>query len=300
MDIELRDLSTFVTVAESGSVNRAAALLYVSQPAVTRRIQRLETALDVTLLDRRARPPTLTPAGKVVLEHCQQILQGVEALRATTAPGSEPRGEFRLGVANSLADLVLADIADHLRRTFPRLTLRLTTAWSQPLLEQVRVGALDTALVYQSEGTQPAVTTASQCITSIPLVFVAPRERRLPRGLDLATVAAEGWVLNPQGCGFRTVVRELLDDLAIPLRVAVEAHGVELQLALVARGAGVSLVPKPLLRRSRVRTQVQALRIQGHDCRIDVWLVSGRLPTMFTPVVTTLQAQLAHVLLSVE
>jgi DNA-binding transcriptional LysR family regulator len=78
--------------------------------------------------------------------------------------------------------------------------------------------------------------------------------------------------------------------------VVVEAHGVDLQLALVARGAGVSLAPEPLLHRSRVRSRVQAFRIHGHDCRIGVWLVSGRLPTMFTPVATVLHAQLTRVL----
>lgn len=300
MDIELRDITTFVAAVERGSVNRAAALLHLSQPAVTRRIQRLEAALEVTLLDRRARPPALTPAGKVVLEHCQRVLQAVEALRTTTAPGSEPQGEFRLGVATSLADLVLAETADHVRRAFPRLRLRLTTAWSAPLLEQVQAGALEMAVVYWPEGTPPGAHTASQFIAAVPLVFVAPREHRMPRVVDLAAVATEGWVLNPAGCGFRTAVQELLDGIDASLQVAVEAHGVELQLALVARGAGVSLVPKPLLHRSRVHSQVQAFRIHGHDCCIGVWLVSGRLPTMFTPVVTVLHAQLTRVLLGAE
>jgi DNA-binding transcriptional LysR family regulator len=138
-----------------------AAVLYLSQPAVTRRLQRLEAALGIPLLERRARPLTVTPVGKVVLEHCQRILQAVEVLCATTAPGSEPRGEFRLGVANSLADLVLAETADHVRRAFPKLTLRLTTAWSHPLLEQVRIGALDMALVYWPADTRLDANTTS-------------------------------------------------------------------------------------------------------------------------------------------
>jgi DNA-binding transcriptional LysR family regulator len=152
------------------------------------------------------------------------------------------------------------------------------------------------AVVYCSASTPPGVHTASQFIATIPLVFVAPRERHMPRVVDLATVATEGWVLNPEGCGFRSVVQELLDGIDAPLQVAVEAHGVDLQLAIVARGVGVSLVPELLLQRSRVRSQVQAFRIHGYDCRIGVWLVSGRLSAMFTPVVAMLHAQLTRVL----
>jgi len=294
MDIEIRDIQTFVTVADVGSVNRATAILRLSQPAVTRRLQRFEAALGVTLLDRRARPPTLTPLGKMVLEQCRHILKTIETLEVIVAPDGEPRGEFRLGMVHSLAELALAETADHLRRLFPRLTLRLTTAWSQPLLEQVRVGALDAAIVYLPEGAQPASHTDSQRIASVPLVFVAPPERRMPRIIELAEVVEERWVLNPDGCIFRSMVTRMLDRFGAPLRVAVEAHGVDLQLDLVARGAGLSLIPQPIVHRRHVQPQVHPFRIRDHDCRLEVWMVSERLPIVLTGVLTAQHEQLGR------
>ena len=168
------------------------------------------------------------------------------------------------------------------------------------MLEHVRSGALDVALVYGPADIRLDANTTSHCLGTIPLVFVAPGTRRRPGVRALTEVATESWVLNPEGCGFRAIVWALLESIDAPLQVAVEAHGIDLQLALVARGAGVSLVPQASLRRSRVRTQVHAFRVQGHDCRLGVWLVSGRLPTMLTPVVTMLHAHLARLLRHTE
>ena len=70
--MNLADLKAYVALAETGSINRAALRLRLTQPAVTRRIQNFETSIRGTvLLDRRVKPPVLTPAGRQVLAHCR-------------------------------------------------------------------------------------------------------------------------------------------------------------------------------------------------------------------------------------
>jgi len=199
-------------------------------------------------------------------------------------------------VVSSLADLALAETADHLRRTFPRLTLRLTTAWSQTLLEQVREGALDAAIVYLPEKAQSAGGTGGRKVATIPLLFVAPRRRRPSGLLDIEQIASEGWVLNPDGCGFRAALRWAFDGIGVPLRVAVEAQGMDLQLSLVARGAGLGLVPAPALRRSRLRSRLRTFRVRGHDFRVEVWIAHENLPASRTPVISALSDRLSRIL----
>jgi DNA-binding transcriptional LysR family regulator len=100
--MNLFDIEAFVAVVETGSVNRAALRLNLTQPAVTRRIQSFEATVGgAALLDRRAKPPVLTPAGRRVLEGCRQVLKAVTELRATASSG-EPSGELRLGIAYGL------------------------------------------------------------------------------------------------------------------------------------------------------------------------------------------------------
>src|SRR5579862_9420425 len=136
--MELDDVRAFVTVVDTGSVSRAARDLYVTQSAVTRRLQRFETSLDATLLDRRSRPISMTEAGRCVLDRCRRLLNDVREVETAACGGGEPTGELRIGVAHALAELTLTDPVDAIRRKFPKITLRLQTGWSPDLLERVR------------------------------------------------------------------------------------------------------------------------------------------------------------------
>lgn len=78
----LNELRTFIALAQTGSVHRAANRVFITPSAVTRQIQRLEAALGATLLDRRVKPPRLTPLGRSVLERGRELLRLSEELKA--------------------------------------------------------------------------------------------------------------------------------------------------------------------------------------------------------------------------
>jgi len=290
--MELDEIRAFVAVAETGSVNRAAHELGRSQPAVTRQIQRLEQALGIQVLDRRAKPVKLTLAGQVALERCRRILTGVEELRAATALGPGPQGECRIGLGYSLAEMCLACSLEKLRQEFPQVSFRVSTSMSPYLLEEVRSGALDLAVVQIPEGHRPPAGVEGRMVTTAPLVFVASGRRRLPKVVKLTDLAEETWVLNPDGCGFRAALRRALGDVNAPLRIAVESFGMELQLSLVARGVGLGLIPAWVLARSRLRPKVRPFSVRGHGFRVAVWIVRGRLPEPLLPVWTTVDESL--------
>lgn len=95
----LEELRTLVLFAEEGSIQKVARRLPLTQPAVTRQLQRLEDVLGTTLLDRRQKPPRLTAAGLEVLTRARHILASVEALKSFAAE-AEPRGVLRVGLAH--------------------------------------------------------------------------------------------------------------------------------------------------------------------------------------------------------
>jgi len=290
--MELTEVRAFVAVAESGSVSRAADILRVSQPTVTRRVQRLETALGILLLDRHARPPALTPSGKRLLEPCRIVLKAVDDVRAAAAPARSLAGEFRLGIVSSLADLALPKLTNQLRRAFPRLTVRFSIAWTEALLDGTRKGTLDAAIVYLPHDAPPPATVTGQRITTISLRFVAPRARRLQPIVDLADISKERWVLNPGA--FRAAVMHMLDEVAAPLSLAVEVQGVNRQLSLVARGVGLGCVPVQVARRSPLRSRFKSFHIRNHQFDLAVWAVHRGLPTMLTPVLTAITTQFSR------
>ena len=286
--MELDDVLAFVSVADTGSVSLAARNLSVTQSAVTRRLQRLETSLGAKLLDRRTRPISLSTAGRAALDRCRRLLNDVQEVRAATANGRLPVGEIRIGVAHALTEVTLTKPVSEVGRMFPDLALRLRTGWSRDLLELVRTRAVDAAVILLPEGEHLPPGVAGKEIGKDRLVLVAARAKGQPRVGRLRDLAGVQWILNPEGCAARAGLRRLLLQANVDMVVAVESYNYELQLALVAQGPGLSLVPEHILKRSRFRPQLRRLRISGLDFPLTVWMVFRELFTGFEPVIAEL------------
>jgi len=281
--VEFDDIRAFVAVAEARSVSRAARELYLTQPAVTRRVQRLERALGVALCDRRRRPFALTEAGQAVLERCRRVLHAVRDVRAASDGDALAAREVRIGVAHALTEVTLTEPVDRVRRAFPRLALSLSTGWSRDLLERVRARALDGAIVLLSEPERPPAGLAATRLGPERLVVIGPRGGRAasPRVAGLGEV---GWILNPEGCAARALLQRALLAANVRMRVTVETYTYELQLALVARGRGLGLVPARILARSPLRSRLRVRRIPGLDFPLTIWAVRGRATPELEPV----------------
>ncbi len=277
--MNLHDIEAFVTVAESGSVNRAAIRLNLTQPAVTRRVQSFEAAMgDAALLDRRVKPSVLTPAGRRALEGCRQVLKAVTELRASTSSG-EPSGELRLGIAHGLTEVALGVPLDVLRQRFPRLRPRVTSHWTTWLIEQIRNGALDCAvgLVTGDHVVPPGVHAIAIGIERV--VVVAARDTVVSSAaegrLGICHLAGQNWILNPPGCGYRAALQRAFDHSGAPLRIAAEVSEHDLQLSLIARGGGLGLMPRRQIDNSPHRRRLRILKLDDFDLRTTVSMLHG-------------------------
>src|SRR5215471_11248068 len=150
--MEFDDVRAFVRVADTGSVSEAARDLHVTQSAITRRLQRLEISLGATLLNRGTRPVQVTAVGQSTLPRCRRLLNEAREVRAAAANNDFSMGEIRIGVAHALTEITLTHPVDLMRRKFPNVGLRLGTGWSRDLLEGVRSGVLDSAVILLPEG----------------------------------------------------------------------------------------------------------------------------------------------------
>ncbi|MGN6086683.1 LysR family transcriptional regulator [Trinickia sp.] len=285
-----RDLQAFVEVIDSGSMVRAAAKLHLTQPGLTRRVQNLETTLGVPLLDRQSKPLKPTGAGKEVYGLARAVLRSVDDLLAVAAPGSEPAGELKIGVPPFLSELALETPIDRLRAAFPRLTLRVTAAWSPALLERAMRAEVDAAVVMTPTTVALPETVTATLLAVQPTVIVAARTlellrksgnagkaRGVPR-FTLAELARYPWVLSQDGCGMRTALGRALGAASLRFEIAVEAFGSELQLSLVARGVGLGIVTPKQLAASAYKDALQIVEAPEFSGGLNVWLVHGTLP----------------------
>jgi DNA-binding transcriptional LysR family regulator len=292
----LQDIEAFVAVAETGSVNRAALRLHLTKPATTRRIQNFEAALGgAALLDRSAKPPVLTPTGRHVLEHCRCVLKAVAELAASTSSAVEPTGDLRIGIAHGLGEVVLGTPLDGLRRRLPGVRLQVSSNWTVRLIEEVRSGALDCAigLITSEHAVPPGMQTASVGSESIVVVAAKSAKPRSEGKGRLRDLGGEAWVLNPAGCGCRAALQRAFDRAQVPMRVAAEVFGEDIQLSLIARGAGLGLVPRRQLDHSPHRARLRIVKLADFTLQGTITMLHGASLGRLAAAVDHLRVQIA-------
>ncbi|HEY0289751.1 MAG TPA: LysR family transcriptional regulator [Pseudomonas sp.] len=274
--MKIDDIDAFVAVIRCQSISHAAQSLDLTQPAITRRVQNFEQALGVELFDRNTKPLKPTPMGIQVYQKCLAILRDMDALRELVASDTPPSGLLRLGVPQTIGDVVLLDALKHLRGQFPDLRAQVVTGWGSHLIGKIENGELDAAAALFPAGKIFPENIIGESIGKMELVVVCDKGSLPNKPLKLADCYDRGWVLNPDGCGFRAGLQRTLADQGLSLKVNLETFGTELQLGLVADGMGLGLVPRPLLERSAHRDQLAVVPLKDFKPVMDLWLIYPR------------------------
>lgn len=149
-NISARQLQYFLALAQAGSFSRAADSVGVTQSTLSAAIQSLELELGVTLVDRTARKMQLLPSGEDLVARAQDIIALMEELPEHARRADRPLAtRLRLGVIPSIAPFLLPKLLPATRKAFPELHLNVREGLTRSLLDAVRSGALDVALVAQ-------------------------------------------------------------------------------------------------------------------------------------------------------
>lgn len=299
MRMNINDLRALIALADAGSVSRAASMLRLTQPALTRRIQNLESHLGVALLDRATKPPTLTTTGHRVLDGGRRVLRSLTELEASCRTAGDVVGPLRLGVAYGLAEDVLAAPLTELQRAFPKLELLVKTGWTKQLLEELGHSALDGVIGFLPT-TRPGAFANARTLGQEAVAVLAPRRWSTEGKTASISLHDVAWVLNPRACSYRSALETLLDRQGVPVRVAMEVVGRELQLSLIARGAGLGLCPLRGLRASPQSRDVRILRLDDVNIRVDVAMICGPATSDLSPVFETLSVAVEQSLQSVS
>ena len=235
--MDLKQLTSFVQVAELGSFTRAAAVLRVAQPALSRQVRALEVELRQTLFERNGRGVTLTPAGTRLLAHGRGILQQVqravqdlEELRGTVS------GVLSIGLPPSLSRTLTAPLVEAFRERLPRAGVSIVEGLTHYMLEWLVQGRIDCALVYNAT---PSSHVALAPVLEERLHLISARApgraRQTPQPVMLAELATRDLVIPSRPHALRMRVETALAEAGLTPRVALEIESVGAMLALVQR-----------------------------------------------------------------
>jgi LysR family transcriptional regulator, hydrogen peroxide-inducible genes activator len=242
--MELHQLRYFCAVAETGSFSRAAEQSHVSQPSLSQQILKLEDELGTRLFDRLGRSVRLTELGKTFLPRARAVLRELEAARGDVVEGKESiGGPVVVGVIPTVAPYFLPPRLTAFSRKFPQVRLTVVEEITPILLERLRSGTIDVAILalpirgHEFE-TEPLLTER--------LFAALPRKHKLNSRttLSLKDLRAEPFLLLRDGHCFRDTAVAACDRARLHPQIVFESGQFSSLLSMVGAGMGVSIVPE--------------------------------------------------------
>jgi DNA-binding transcriptional LysR family regulator len=244
MDIDLADLQAIVTLAETLHFGRAADRLHVSQPALSKRIRRIEDTVGGPLLVRRYRDVRLTEAGRLLADRGRRLLE--ESAAAVALSQRAVRGEAGLlrigfGIASILG--LLPSVLLRFRTAHPDVQLHLRDMSTPEQIAALGAGEIDVGFVRLPVSDSRLIVRA--VLDERLVAALGPRSPWNPR-LGLRSVAAEPFIIisRARSASFYNHALSMCAASGFAPRVVQEANELFTVLSLVGAGLGVSLVPR--------------------------------------------------------
>lgn len=251
--MSVQHLRTFVAVVDHGSFSEAARALGISQPAVTMQMQVLEGDIGATLLDRRYRRVDLTEAGRAFLPFARRVIEQLDEARDVIAAMSGTvTGRLTIAASTTPGVYVVPRLLGAFVEANPEVGVTIEVHDTAHVVEAVEAGHADLGI---TGATVRGARAVFEEIGTDELVLIAapgsPLAKR--KGVRLADLADEAWVMRESGSGTRQVAERLVADHGLEaeeLRVVVELGTGEAVVSAVEGGLGISIVSRRVVEKA--------------------------------------------------
>ncbi|MES2184571.1 MAG: LysR substrate-binding domain-containing protein [Pseudomonadota bacterium] len=268
--MELRQLRYFVRIVELGGLSRAAADLYIAQPALSQQLANLEAELGVRLLNRSARGVTPTEAGNTLYRHAQAAMRLVDRIRTDVQhAGDSPAGVVSLGMPTSVANILAAPLVAAVRTTLPDVRLQITESLSGHLAEQVATGRIEMTLLFERHDANDRAVTLRKQSPHLDVRPLLVEELFLltagdgPFGAPVTLAEAAAWPLILPGRvnATRQIIDEAFAQAGLRVDVVAELDSLATIKSVVAGGHGATILSASALAGASPVAGVVARRI---------------------------------------
>jgi LysR family nitrogen assimilation transcriptional regulator len=255
--VDLKQLEYFVAVADLGGFSRAARVLGVAQPAISRQVRSLEVELRQNLLLRNGRGALPTEAGKRLLAHARGILQQVERARLEIDEvKGAPVGHVAVALPPTLARVLTAPIVRDFRQRFPRASVSIVEGLSATIQEWVQVGRADVGLVYNPT---PMPALELEPLLEEELCLIARRSaKRAAATVPMRELPRYPLILPTRPNAIRTLIESRLAGIGLRPNVTLEVDAISAIVDLVAEGLGCAILSRRALPRDALRAGLTA------------------------------------------
>ena len=267
--MEIRNLLTFVQVAELNSFTKAAKLLGYSQSTVSFQIKQLEAEFDCLLFERINHTLILTDRGRELLDYAQQVTRLTNEFRQNLNKNSRIEGEVHILTPDSLCEaMILANYADFYAR-YPGIRLKFSTADTEDMFQILDRNEADAMLTLDNHVYQKDYIIAREAQISAHFVVGASSPLAAKKELPIRELISSPFILTEQGAGYRRVLDSQLAKMSLEIQPVLEISRTDIITKVLEQGNAVSFLPDFITRRKVEEGTLVYLNVP--DVKIDLW-----------------------------
>lgn len=240
--MDLKNLTTFIQVAETNSFTQAGKRLGYSQPTISLQIKQLEDELGVKLFDRIGHTVRLTDKGHAILLHAQQICQLCQEIGENDLR-REQQSLVRVGMADSLCFVLVGSRYPAFRRAFPNISIQITTGDTNDLFRMLDHNEVDVVCTLDSHIYNTNYIIAGEEQLDAHIIVSANHPLAAKKELTADDLLTETFLLTEKGMSYRRILDEWLAQTSHELQPVLEIGSAHLICELVEKGVGISFLP---------------------------------------------------------
>src|SRR5712692_7423664 len=240
--MELRGLRSLVLLAESGSITQVAGVSHLSPAAIHKQVKALESELDVRLYEKVGRRLRLTSAAELLLPYIKDLLaQHDTAISALQEWKGLKKGVVRIGAGPTISSYILPSLLKRFRRSHPNVDLFVQTGHTPGLVESLRSGSLDLALLVSSE-VLAETGLSLETLWDFEFVLVS-NLRQVPHRCGIARLQKYPFILFQKGSRMENLIHRYFAERDFHPRVIMRFDSAEAIKAMIGTGLGISMLP---------------------------------------------------------
>ena len=266
--MELRNINTFLHIAELHSFSSAARELGYSQSAVSAQISQLETELGTPLFDRVGKTVRLTDAGQTFQSYARTLLITAQQAKAALVPARAVSGTLRVALADSVCSTFLPDLLQQFHALCPQVELVLRTATADEMLRLLSANQIDLAYTLDQPLLLPSLTLAVN--VPEPVCFVAPAGHPLAGQAEvtLQELAGQEFLLTERGMSYRDALDQCMAAQGLAIKPFLELGSASLLCQMVEHGMGLSFLPEYIVQNALAAGTLSRLNVPA--CRVEM------------------------------
>jgi DNA-binding transcriptional LysR family regulator len=285
--MNLKALQSLLAIHDAQSFQEAARRLGVTQSAVSMQIKTLENDLGVELFDRSVRPPSMTNAAVAIIKPAREIIALAQSIRESLHDQSTLAGHLSLGAVSTSTLSFLPDGLIAVRRRYPGITIKVETGLSGVLLDHVKSGSLDAAIITEPKEIPPGLRCEVLVRESLALVCSIESNKE---PLALNDVMKMPFIRFNRRAGVGQIIEAFLAKKGLHPDESMELDSLEAIVGMVERGLGISIVPTGVVEKFRQRVAITELTDIDAVRRVSfVFRDQNRKAALFEPLLSALR-----------